>query len=361
MSVAALQMAQSRYAQMGSRSDHEHKEDVTDEVKMSDEPLPGGIYGMAIASIVRDSRRLAIAAEEEDEYPTVRCMRLASSILIVYMLISLQFWLTIETKRLVSPMSVNEIRGVYGHYEQVMYNDTMGVEHTYLNYVGKPRGEEGYFNASNFDFMSDDDKDLACMIPLSMPSFTLVILFIWAITCMGEIRGTTNMLLELWKVESVSSMSESLSFEDLDKDAGEGRLVGLTCSWRWFLMLAVLLPRFLLTCFLMWLGCRWLLATTGFSDLLLNAIALEFILMLNETIYNVVVPAHTKKETEGTFIPSGTRSHADWSSYFNTLSLALIAIVFVCSYFYGWQQVLPDYKWDVKVVCEDYLAKKMKV
>jgi len=40
----------------------------------------------------------------------------------------------------------------------------------------------------------------------------------------------------------------------------------------------VLVPRTIITCLLLWLGCRWLLATNNFADLVLNAVALEFIL-----------------------------------------------------------------------------------
>ena len=38
----------------------------------------------------------------------------------------------------------------------------------------------------------------------------------------------------------------------------------------------VLLPRFGIACYLLWLGCRWLTATNNFADLILNAVALEF-------------------------------------------------------------------------------------
>jgi len=50
------------------------------------------------------------------------------------------------------------------------------------------------------------------------------------------------------------------------------------------MMFLVLLPRLLMSGVLLWLGCRWLLATPNFADLVLNAVALEFILTLKAGI-----------------------------------------------------------------------------
>lgn len=156
-------------------------------------------------------------------------------------------------------------------------------------------------------------------------------------------------------------MEDALDFDVDDPEGGQARVVGITCLVRSVILLFIMLPRFLLTSFLLWLGSRWLLATTGFADLLLNSIALEFILLLRELLYNVLVPLHTKKETEGTFFPSSKVSGGSFGTYFNTLSLAVLAFIFVGTYFYGWQMVLPSYQWDVRKTCETYLTERLAV
>lgn len=335
--------------------------DATDHVSMTDEALPGGVYGMAIAVFIRDSRRVALAASAELPTPAIRVMRFCLSLFVVYTLLAIQFWLAIETKRLVSPMSVHEIREVYSRFEEVMYTDSQGVSHTWLNSLGNSRGEAEWFDASNFDRLSLVEKEDICMIPLTMPSFTIVILCIWAITCMGEVRKVLGLAGMVWRIPTVDTMADSLSFDGVDVDAGEARVEGLTCLIRSLILGTLLLPRFLLTVLLMWLGCRWLLATLGFSDLLLNSIALEFILLLQEMIYVALVPQHTMKETEGTFLPARTKSYANYNGYFNTFVFAVLAVLYVLSYFYVWQTVLVDYQWDVATVCESYLAELLAV
>ena len=116
---------------------------------------------------------------------------------------------------------------------------------------------------------------------------------------------------------------------------GEGEcevVVGLTAVLKSVLMAACIVPRYLIDVYLLWLGCRWLAATPSFGDLLLNAaprlvaavlyvipsfsrymeppmwksrfaqVALEFILLLKDTLYAGVVPDRNKRATQNTLI-----------------------------------------------------------
>merc|ERR1711957_911926 len=55
-----------------------------------------------------------------------------------------------------------------------------------------------------------------------------------------------------------------------------------------------------MTSYLLWVGSRWLLATNTFSDLILNAVALEFILLVKEMIYVAMAPQRYQTELEKT-------------------------------------------------------------
>merc|ERR1712188_183649 len=102
--------------------------------------------------------------------------------------------------------------------------------------------------------------------------------------------------------------------------------------------------------FLFWLGSRWLLATAGFGDLLLNALALEFILNLAEILYNALAPFQQKLKVQRTLIPqrqsSGIIASFVW----------VFSAVYTLAYMVYFQGVLPDYKWDVRSVCQSLLA-----
>lgn len=334
--------------------------DITDYLHTSDERMPAGVYGMAVAVFIQDSRRMLLARQKMGTFPMARMVRLAVSVWMVYSLLLMQFWVTMETLFLVTPLSVHAIRETYNRYETVMYRDSDGTSHTYKNRVGNARGIDGYFNAKNFEALTSDEKDTVCMIPLTVPSFTLVILLIWALTCMGEVRRVLSLWTMVYDLPRVDSMMDSLSFEGVNPDAGESRVVGITVYMKTFICGGVLLPRLLMALVLLWLGSRWLLATTGFGDVLLNSIALDFILLLQDMVYMVLVPRHTQVETEGTIVPTGSRSSAEVWRFLNTFGYAAAAVVFVLTYFYLWQQVLIDYKWDVKQVCQQFLEDRLK-
>merc|ERR1719161_2218973 len=84
---------------------------------------------------------------------------------------------------------------------------------------------------------------------------------------------------------------------------GDDEVQGLTCCLKAALVLCVQCPRFIMNSVLLWLGMRWLTATLGFGDLLLNALALEFILNLSDLLFLTLVPYSGKMMVLGTFIP----------------------------------------------------------
>merc|ERR1740123_1124412 len=132
-------------------------------------------------------------------------------------------------------------------------------------------------------------------------------------------------------------------------------LVGLTRGMRWVLFLIMFLPRMTVDIILIWLGCRWLVATSSFADVLLNAMALEFLLVFKDLFYTAIVPQRDKLETRQMLIP--TRK-TEGPTYFGYLgSFGWIVVVLSWSYLYmrHLQRVLPDYKWDIHAVCKAYI------
>merc|ERR1719223_1783633 len=81
-----------------------------------------------------------------------------------------------------------------------------------------------------------------------------------------------------------------------EEEQGSGRRIiyQLTMCVKALLSLLIFMPRIVINCILLWLGCRWLLATTSFSDLLLNAVALTFVLDLGQIFYHAAVPERNK-------------------------------------------------------------------
>lgn len=129
-------------------------------------------------------------------------------------------------------------------------------------------------------------------------------------------------------------------------------IVGLTPTVKGLIGTFVVIPWLANTCFLLWLGCRWLTATNDFGNLISNAVALEFVLYLKDLIYLALVSERNKREMRGTeLIPTVKKESGTAVLYLGAFFWGLITIAWIYLYIYYLQAVLPEYRWDVKDVC----------
>ena len=64
------------------------------------------------------------------------------------------------------------------------------------------------------------------------------------------------------------------------------------------LALAALAARSFIAAVLLWYGCRWLVNTIDLAELILNAVALEFVISVDELVFDALVPARVKSRLE---------------------------------------------------------------
>lgn len=315
------------------------------------EGLDEDLYGMGIASLIRDSQRFAM----KTELMWLRFGRLAISLLVLGFTMSLQVFLLYEMKHLVTSVSTHEARDAYDKYEIWMYgNNTTTMDVTANGYH---RGRDGFFNLSAFNTLDDDTKDNACQMPLSQPSFFIGILLIWTLVCCAEMRHTFELAISLvWATPTISTMAEA-TVETPDNTDEAVVVVGLTIIVKLIAVFFILIPRLIVSCILLWLGCRWLTGTMGFSDVLQNAVTLEFILLCKDLFYSTMAPHHNKMETRNTLIlPHADRERPTISVFLGAFVWGVISITWVLLYIEVFQQVLPEYRWDIHDACSDYLA-----
>jgi len=315
------------------------------------EGLDEDLYGMALASLIRDSQRFAV----KSEVFWLRFGRLSISLLVLGFTMTLQTFLLYEMKHLVTSVSTKEARETYDKYELWMYGNTTGA--TTLTKNGYHRGVDGYFNASRFASFDDASKDSVCQMPLSQPTFFVGILLVWTLVIMAEMRRTFDIGGSLiWATPTIDSMANSLT--ETPEEGDEAVIVvGLTLPIKLIAGTCVLLPRLIVSSLLLWLGCRWLTGTMGFGDVLQNAVTLEFILLLKDLFYKTMAPHHNKLETRNTLIlPYADRAKPSSSVFLGAFLWGIISICFVLIYMEVGQQVLPEYRWDIHDACADYLA-----
>merc|ERR1719149_509882 len=137
---------------------------------------------------------------------------------------------------------------------------------------------------------------------------------------------------------------------------GDDEVVGLSLPMKAALLLFVQFPRMIMNAFLLWLGARWLTATLGFGDLLLNALALEFILNLSGLLYDAMVPYNGKLLVQRTMVPHlHKKEMGTCCNMFGMFLVGLAGAVFCFVYMVYLQAVLPYYRWDVREICKTYL------
>jgi len=269
----------------------------------------------------------------------------------------LQGFFIFEAKRLVTPHNVVRARQIYGLFERTMYEDNAGVSHTWNTSNGYPRGYDGYFNASNFNRLSDEDKELVCRVPLSQPFFLFGVLFIWSLTVLHHMRTTLNLFVRIIAMDTLPTMDGALR-----RTPQGDEVLGLTAWLKIAIVVFVQCPRVCMNSILLWLGARWLTATLGFGDLLLNALALEFILNLSYLLYNTMVPYNGKLLVQTTLIPHVHKHEREnCCNMFGMFACGGIAMCLCITYMAFLQAVLPSYRWDVHIACEKFLEKQLAV
>lgn len=340
-------------------------------------------YGLAIAVFVKDTTAMATGAGST----SLRTSRMMLSVLLVYVNIGFQIFLTLQVKRFITPRAVDHIRDAYGEFEWRMHGSNMS--HMKISPGGSSEGlvvgQPEYFDPSLFAEIPPDLKDEVCHIPFSQPAFLLAVLFLWTLTCIGDVKRclilferlivfmpTADSTLDVFpplplrcaslpegsspglpsSPGSPFSAGSSLGRRELQRRPVQG----LTMRMKLFVCWAILVPRLCIVGDLLWVGCRWLAATINFGDLLLNAVALEFILLLKDMLYTVLASSRSKKDLLNLDIKLYCKDRPTFATFLGSFLWGAAALAWAIIYTRYGQAVLPDYNWDVRSLCSGWLA-----
>jgi len=332
-------------------------------------------FCLATALLVRDIRSLS----RGEGLAGLKYMRILYALGVVLLTYFIQISVLWCTKTFVTPLQVEDIRDTYDVYETVMYDN-----HIYYNVNGKARGIPGYFNASNFELLDDDMQSSVCNIPFSELLFIFLILGVWSVTCIAAIRKSVeSFFTSMFFLPTLDSMRDCLihwedyynSSIDFDNevDSPRGKVVGekidtkdisppilviVGLTWQVKLLLCVIIhvPEFLTYCILLLLGSRWLVATNDFGNIASNAVALGFVLELKSILFAAVASDRNKRELAHTGCkPPWSKEAVGYGVFFSTVVWLAASVGWVYMYIFHWQDVLPDYHWDVHEVCAPWL------
>jgi len=332
------------------------RSDAASTASSADEPfhvatdaLDEDTYGMGITALVKDTYWL----HQGNGKVAARVVQLIASLFLQTFTLVLQAFLIYELQELVSSRAVHHGRNVYTAYETHMYRGR-----TKEIGLGQRRGLDSYWDPEQFVSLDGGLKDEVCAMPLSQPGFFGAVLLIWTLTVANNLKRTLELTTRLlWNTPTVPNVGGML--QSLDGD--ELLVKGLTRPIKILILFMVTVPRILMNVVLLWRGSRWLGSTMDYADMLLNAIALEFILLLKDLLYVVIISDRNKHEVQAMrLLPRADIQHADAWKYLETYSWLLFSALYTVLYL-RYQRILPEYKFDIHDACVEYLASKTRV
>lgn len=334
-------------------------------------------YGLTTCTLLRDltllSRGLGGRAN--------RYLYLCQAVGLLAICITLQVVVLVEARRFVAAKEIHDIRKTYSEFEEGMYGSTRVLASGGAGIPAQVRGVGGvggpHFDELSFARLPEEVRQRACSISLSQPWFLWAVLFIWTLTIVDELRHWrtyfNSLIINTRAADSMrDAFEEGVAPEREFEDHSVVVVVRLTYFVKTLLMLVVFLPRISITLYLLWVGCSWLLATTDFQSLVINSLALQFILHFKDLLYVVLVPRRSKLYLSNTrLMPSETREPDNLHVLVGTGLWALASLAWTVGYtgfnlggglvYGGLQRVVVDYQWDVHQVCSEWVARRYSV
>mmetsp|Transcript_12992 Transcript_12992/g.25510 ORF Transcript_12992/g.25510 Transcript_12992/m.25510 type:complete len:510 (+) Transcript_12992:19-1548(+) len=203
-----------------------------------------------------------------------------------------------------------------------------------------------------------DRKNELCQIGMTSRFFYCVLLFVWVTSMLAEFRASAQLIHQVAQMPLCHQGQDMLRMDEEEKIS----IIALTRRTRMLMYCFVCIPKIGISMYLLVLGCQWLSATTSFEALVVNTMAMEFVLHVDELLYEAFLPPSYRRQVEDInfFIqerqPTPEEEEwREWSTYVKAFCFLLVgfAVVIVWSDFL--QGVLPQDISDVKEHCAVYL------
>lgn len=206
----------------------------------------------------------------------------------------------------------------------------------------------------------DGPRDELCDAVINKRLFLGCVLFLWIGRMLGEFKTIQRMYRE---IDSLPRAPHGAILQDCISFARGGReeveILALPQGIRYAIYGGVLLPKVFVCLLLTTLGCQWLTATLSFSDLILNALALEFIIAIDENILEFFLPKRVVTRLGNTKLAypitndhsEAATEHAIILDYQRNIANFAVCVIVTILYVLYLQQVLPYHTFDIEEHC----------
>lgn len=211
-------------------------------------------------------------------------------------------------------------------------------------------------------------KDKVCGLALSQAVFARVVIFLWIATNVLELRSNHY---KMSQTLNLPSLPEGLDLRLMVRDCADseehgGRVVCLNPGSKELLMAFIFIPKFVICLFLTTTGCLWLLSAENIGDLILNSLALAFVVQVDELIAQVFFPlayledlgrlgiASQKEVQDPQVVEAKVIKSFCWSSLTLVLTASTVELAI------RFQPVIPNYNGEeVSAACLEYIKTKV--
>lgn len=229
------------------------------------------------------------------------------------------------------------------------------VQSIFKDYHSRAFDSDGTFQPARWD--AYEGKRRLCQLGAASRFFYGVVLFVWVTAMLGEFRMSYYLLRNVSRMPTCAKASMMLV-----RTSDNICIVALTTWTRLLLYGLVVGPKFLISSYLLSLGCQWLSASTSFESLVLNTVAMEFVLHIDELLYKAFVPALYRRQVADInfFVKRPVKSDQEeatkaWKSYFGSLAYLVGALSMTGIYMGFLEDALPRDIGSIQDHCRDYL------
>lgn len=212
-------------------------------------------------------------------------------------------------------------------------------------------------------------KRQLCEAALVKPTFISLVLLLWNIRMLQEFRETNHLRRKMAKLAQLPASAHYTQMVHEIHDDGDDihGIIALNTTTRVALWIVILIPKFCICLYLLFIGTRWLLSTESFGDLILNALALEFVIGIDEYLFEGLFPevAHDLVSLakfapvfDDSFNTQEAKDHHTIKQYHRSIFSIAICCIGVWLYLGYFQQVLPGYANDLGYDCKEYYQSK---
>ncbi|CAE8627153.1 unnamed protein product [Polarella glacialis] len=316
----------------GDRQPPGARDPPEEELEQQEIDIPEDIYGAAILSIVRDIH-VVQSGEWRDEEVQLCLVQATFSLLLLVVNLGMQFSLLFFIYTYVVAPSVHVVQDQYTQFHaQVFDADGIFLPELWSEY---------------------DGRESLCILGMSNHQFYSMVIFLWVLLIVREFRTTERLFRDFLLMPTCSN-----NLGMCEQKGSSCRVVALTSTTRAVLVVVIIVPKVVICITLMMLGCQWLTATTSFTDLVMNSIAMEFVTNIDEALYISILPvSHRKLAADINFVVWKKRTSSlsnEFRAFQRSAAYLIVSVGFVICYSGFLQNVLPPDLTDLAEQCEVY-------